>query len=259
MLPDHPGRSIGAVLSALVIVTGLVACGSGESSGRGGEKVTVFAAASLTEAFSEIGRQFERENAGTEVEFSFGASSDLAGQIDQGAPAEVFASADEVNMQKVVESGMNGDEPVAFAGNVLEIVVPIGNPAEVSSLEDLSDEDLLVAVCDVEVPCGNAASRVFSKVGLEPAIDSYEPDVRAVLTKVELGEVDAGLVYHSDVLAAGDRIQPIRIPEAFEVVNRYPIVTIKGSGGTEGATDFIDLVLSDAGRSVLKRWGFREP
>lgn len=252
------------LLAALAAVAGLAfalaACGSDDSgSGGGGGKVTVFAAASLTEAFTELGKQYEAEHDGSSVAFSFGASSDLAGQIDQGAPADVFASADEANMEKVVESGMNDGEPRNFAGNVLEIAVPKGNPAGIKNLDDFADKALKLAICDVEVPCGNAATEVFSKAGVDASIDSYEPDVKSVLTKVELGEVDAGLVYHSDVLAAGDRIDSIAIPKQFEVVNTYPIVAIKDAANPDGAQDFIDLVLSEDGQAELKKWGFREP
>lgn len=252
------------LLAALAAVAGLAfalaACGSDDSgSGGGGGKVTVFAAASLTEAFTELGKQYEAEHDGSSVAFSFGASSDLAGQIDQGAPADVFASADEANMEKVVESGMNDGEPRNFAGNVLEIAVPKGNPAGIKNLDDFADKALKLAICDVEVPCGNAATEVFSKAGVDASIDSYEPDVKSVLTKVELGEVDAGLVYHSDVLAAGDRIDSIAIPKQFEVVNTYPIVAIKDAANPDGAQDFIDLVLSEDGQAEMKKWGFREP
>ena len=127
------------------------------------------------------------------------------------------------------------------------------------NLDDFADKALKLAICDVEVPCGNAATEVFSKAGVDASIDSYEPDVKSVLTKVELGEVDAGLVYHSDVLAAGDRIDSIAIPKQFEVVNTYPIVAIKDAANPDGAQDFIDLVLSEDGQAELKKWGFREP
>lgn len=237
----------------------LAGCGSDDSeSGEGGD-VTVFAAASLTEAFTVLGQEFEREHAGLEVEFSFGASSDLAGQIDQGAPADVFASADESSMQRVVDSKMADGSPEAFAGNVLEIALPKGNPGEVRGLNDLAEGELLVAICDLEVPCGAAATEVFEKAGVQPSIDSYEPDVKSVLTKVEMGEVDAGLVYRSDVIAAGESIDSVTIPKRFEVVNTYPIVGIKGSGNPEGARQFIDFVLSEAGQAEMKKWGFREP
>ena len=134
-----------------------------------------------------------------------------------------------------------------FAGNILEIALPKGNPGEVTGLDDFAEPGLKLAVCDLEVPCGNTATQVFEKAGVDPRIDSFEPDVKSVLTKVELGEVDAGLVYHSDVLAAGDRIESIPIPNEFEVVNTYPIVAVKESSNPDGAGEFIDLVMSADG------------
>lgn len=248
---------IGALLAALVLAVGVAACG-GSGDGDGG-KVTVLAAASLTEAFTALGEQYEAAHEGSEVVFNFAASSELAAQIESGSPGDVFASADEPNMDKVVDAGMADGDPVAFAGNVLAIAVPKGNPGKVTGLDDLSSGNLKVAVCDVEVPCGNAAAGVFENAGVEPSIDSYEPDVKAVLTKVELGEVDAGLVYSSDVLAAGDEIDSIEIPDDVQVVNTYPIALVKDAGNPDGGQGFIDLVLSDAGRAELEQWGFRSP
>jgi len=253
-----PGRALALALTvALVSASGLAACGGSGNSGNG--DITVFAAASLTEAFTELGKVYERQHDGARVTFSFAASSDLAGQINNGAPADVFASADEPNMDKVVAGGDNVGEPAAFAGNVLEIAVPKGNPGKVGSLADLSGPDLKVAVCATEVPCGNAARDLFKVVGVEGAVDTYEPDVKSVLTKVELGEVDAGLVYHSDAIAAGDRIDSIRIPQAGRVVNTYPIVVVDGGDNPAGGQDFADLVLSDPGQAELEQWGFRSP
>lgn len=252
-----------ALLLTLALTLGLVACGGGsgdaEPGGSDSDDLTVFAAASLTEAFTELGKAYEADHGGAKVTFSFAASSDLAGQINAGAPADVFASADEPNMQKVVEEGSNTGKPVNFAGNVLEIAVPKGNPGKVESLADLSRKDLKVALCAPEVPCGNAAKELLRIVGVTASVDSYEPDVKSVLTKVELGEVDAGLVYHSDVLAAGDGIDSVAIPETGKVVNTYPIVVTNGGENPAGGEDFIDLVLSEQGQRELARWGFRSP
>ncbi len=250
---------VAAVLAALVFSVGIVACGGSDDSDSEGGKVTVFAAASLTEAFTNLGEQFEADHEGSEVVFSFAASSELAAQIESGAPADVFASADEPNMDKVVDAGLNDGEPQAFAGNVLAIAVPKGNPGGIKSLDDLAKKKLRVAVCDAEVPCGNAAAQVFEKAGVTPSVDSYEPDVKSVLTKVELGEVDAGLVYQSDVVASGDKIASIEIPDDVQFVNTYPIVRVKDSGNSGGAQEFIDLVLSEAGQAELTKWGFRAP
>lgn len=254
------GKQFAATLATLALAFGLFACGSSDDSGSGdGGDLNVFAAASLTEAFTNLGKQYEAEHEGVEVKFNFASSSDLATQIDQGAPADVFASADEPNMQKVVDAGMADGKPQDFASNVLEIAVPRGNPGKVTGLEDFSDKSLKLAVCDPEAPCGNAAVEVFGSAGVDAAIDSYEPDVKSVLTKVELGEVDAGLVYHSDVLAAGDKIDSIEIPEKVQYINVYPIVVIKDAGNPEGGQDFIDLVLGDQGQAELAKWGFRAP
>jgi molybdate transport system substrate-binding protein len=249
-----------AIAGALILAIGVVACGSSDDSDSGDSgDLTVFAAASLTEAFTNLGKQYEAEHDGAKVKFNFASSSDLAAQIDQGAPADVFASADEPNMQKVVDADMADGDPQAFAGNVLEIAVPKGNPGKITGIDDFSDKDLKLAICDLEAPCGNAATEVFDKAGVDASIDTYEPDVKSVLTKVELGEVDAGLVYHSDVLAAGDKIDSIKIPQADQVINTYPIVVVKDAGNPEGGQDFIDLVLSDDGQAELAKWGFRAP
>lgn len=247
---------VGVGALATVLALSMAACGSGDSDRA---EVTVFAAASLTEAFTGLGRQFEAENDGATVAFSFAASSDLAGQIDHGAPADVLASADQPNMAKVVEAGLNAGQPRTFAGNVLEIALPPGDPGEITGLTDFAKPDLKFAVCAPGVPCGNAASEVFEKAGVEPQVDSYEPNVKSVLTKVELGEVDAGLVYHSDVLAAGERIESIPIPKRFEVVNTYPIVLVGDASNPDGGREFIELVSSEYGQAELERWGFRKP
>lgn len=246
-----------AAVATSALAVGVSACGSDDSGD--GSKVTVFAAASLTEAFTALGKQLEAEHEGTDVEFSFGASSELAGQIEQGAPADVFASADEPNMKKVTEAGFNDGDPQNFIGNVLEIALPPDNPGKVTGIEDFARPDLKLAVCDLEVPCGNAASQVFEKAGVEAKIDSFEPDVKSVLTKVELGEVDAGLIYHSDVLASGERIDSIPISPRYEVVNTYPIVVVKDAPNAEGGREFVDLVLSEKGAAELWKWGFRKP
>lgn len=255
---DRAGRLTAGFLAVLLISFGLSACGGG-SADSGSDDLTVFAAASLTEAFTELGKVYEREHDGAKVTFSFAASSDLAGQVNAGAPADVFASADESNMVKVTEEGMNADEPVDFAGNVLKIAVPKGNPAGIASLADFADRKLKFAVCAPEVPCGNAARRLFELDGVTASIDTFEPDVKSVLTKVELGEVDAGLVYSSDVLAAGGKVDSVEIQDAGRVVNTYPIVLLKGGGNLDGGSDFIDLVTGSRGRAELERWGFLSP
>lgn len=239
---------------------GLVACGDGSNSGESASgNVTVFAAASLTEAFTELVTVYEDQHEGSKVTFSFAGSSDLAAQINSGAPADVFASADEPNMQLVVDEGGVEGEPVNFVSNVLEIAMPKGNPGGLEDLLDLARKDLKVAICAPEVPCGAAATTLFEETGVDGSIDTFEPDVKSVLTKVELGEVDAGLVYHSDVVAAGDRIDSIVIPEAVKAINTYPIALLAEGKNQDGGQAFIDLVLRDAGQVELRKAGFRGP
>lgn len=253
-----PKAVLAAVAVALMLALGLSACGGGTDDSADG-KITVFAAASLTEAFTDLGKAYENEHEGSEVVFSFAASSELAAQVNSGAPADVFASADEPNMKSVVDEDMVEGKPANFASNVLEIATPKGNPGGVKSLSDLSEKDLKVAVCAPEVPCGNAAKTLFDKTGVKGSIDTYEPDVKSVLTKVELGEVDAGLVYHSDVVVAAGKIDSIEVPGADLAVNTYPIALLKDGDNQTGGGEFIDLVLSKTGRAELEKRGFRGP
>lgn len=253
-------RFVALLAFGLLTVGGLAACGGdGQSDDSSSGKVTVLAAASLTEAFEELGAVYEARNPGSEVLFSFAASSELAAQVNSGAPADVFASADEANMQSVVDQGMLEGDPVNFASNVLEIAVPAGNPGEIQGIDDFSKGDLTLAVCAPEVPCGAASALLLEKAGVEPSIDTFEPDVKSVLTKIELDEVDAGLIYHSDVLAAGDSIESFEVPEAELAINTYPIALLAGGDNPTGGKAFIDLVLSRTGQAELGKAGFRRP
>lgn len=234
-------RGIGAG-AAILMLAGCTTPGPVESGGT----VTVFAAASLTGAFDEIAGDFEAANPGVDVVLNFGGSASLANQIAEGAPADVFASAAGASA-----AGADGE---IFATNVLEIAVPVGNPGAVAGIEDFANPDLTLAICAVEVPCGAAAQHVFDAAGMTAAPDTLEQDVKAVLTKVVLGEVDAGLVYRTDVLAARADVDGIDFPEAAAAVNRYPIVAF-----TEPGAAFADWVLSDAGQAVLARAGFGAP
>lgn len=254
--------------AAAVIVLTAAACGggsteaSGEASDAGGgapaEEITlqVFAAASLQEPFEELGAQFEEEHEGVSVEFNFAGSSTLVEQIQQGAPADVFASADTNNMTKLVDSDLQGAEPVDFTTNTLMIAVPAGNPAGVTGLEDLTAEDLNLVVCAPEVPCGAATETVEQAAGLEFSPVSEEQSVTDVLNKVTTGEADAGLVYVTDVQKAGDAVEGIDFPEAQEAVNTYPIVTVVGSAHPEHAQEFVDLVTGEQGQELLVGYGF---
>jgi molybdate transport system substrate-binding protein len=232
---------------------------SGSAGGSGGDVLTVYAASSLTAPFTELGKQFEAENPGVSVELSFAGSSDLVAQIQEGAPADVFASADQANMAKLTADDLAASEPVPFATNTLEIVVPADNPAGIRSLADLESPEVQLVVCAPEVPCGAAAQRVarFAGVTLTPV--SEEQKVTDVLAKVSSGEADAGLVYVTDVRAAGDAVLGIKVPQAKLWPNLYPIATVAGSDQAELAQEFVDLVESKAGQAVLRRDGFGPP
>lgn len=232
--------------------------GAGSGTGSVTGTVTVLAAASLTESFTTLGRRFERDHPGTRVVFSFGPSSGLAQQVVQGAPADVFASASPTNMQQVVDAGAAGS-PRDFARNVLEIAVPPANPAGISSLTDLARPDVKVALCQPQVPCGVVAAQVLHDAGVAVRPVTQETDVKAVLSKVALGEVDAGLVYATDVRAAKDAVRGVPIPAAVNHSTTYPIATLDAAPNPAGAQAFVALVLSDAGRAALTDAGFERP
>jgi molybdate transport system substrate-binding protein len=255
------------VLPAFLALVALTACGSssgGSTTAPGGSDdskltgtLTVFAAASLTDVFTRLGDRLTADNPALEVQFNFAGSSGLATQIVQGAPADVFASANEVQMTVVTDAELPAQDPEVFTRNVLQIAVPAGNPAGITGLEDFGREELTLAVCAPDVPCGAAAEQVFGAAGVTAAPDTLEEDVRAALTKVELGEVDAALVYASDVASAGDAVEGIEFPEAEDAVNDYPICVLTDAPNPEAAQAFVDLVLSDGGQSALEAAGFR--
>jgi len=221
--------------------------------------LNVFAAASLTDVFDELGKRLEKANPGLDVVFNFAGSSALATQLTQGAPADVFASANETQMAVVTDAGLQADDPTIFTENVLEIAVPKGNPAHVTGLADFGNPDLTLAVCAPDVPCGAAAKKVFEAARVKALPDTEEEDVKAALTKVQLGEVDAALVYATDVLAAGSRVEGIEFPEAEQAINKYPICTLKAAPDPDAAKAFVDLVSSDEGQKALADAGFRAP
>lgn len=220
--------------------------------------LTVFAAASLAEAFDEIAVGFESRHPHVDVVVNSGGSGALAQQIVAGAPADVFASAAEPPMQEVVDAGL-AESPIAFATNTLELVVPAGNPAGVTGLDDLGRPELRVALCDPSVPCGAAAAELFEQAGIAAAPDTLESDVKAVLTKVVLGEVDAALVYRTDVVAAGGAVEGIEVPGAASVVNHYPIASMTDAASPDVAADFVAFVTGADGRDVLDVAGFGAP
>jgi len=260
-----PARIVCAIAGLLLTVT---ACGDsdaddadGTGGGGGGVSgdVVVFAASSLTEAFTQIADDFGEANPDATVTFNFAASSALAAQIASGAPADVFASASTTTMAKVTDAGDAAAEPIVFVRNRLEIAVPADNPGDVTGLADFADTDLTIALCDEQVPCGAAAVTAFEAAGITPEPDTLEQDVKAALSKVELGEVDAALVYRTDVIASGDKVKGIEFPEAEQAINDYPIVVLKAAPNTEGAQAFLDYVRSEDGQQVLADAGFESP
>ncbi|MFD5453293.1 molybdate ABC transporter substrate-binding protein [Streptomyces sp. NPDC127100] len=258
----------GAGLAALLVLSacssssdpdsGFAAAGSSSSAEISGQ-VTVFAAASLKESFTELGEMFEKKHPGTEVTFNFGGSDTLAASITSGAPADVFASASPRTMATVTDAGDAAGAPTTFVRNQLEIATLPGNPDRISSLEDLTRPGLKVVLCDRTVPCGAAAQKALAKSGLKLTPASYEQDVKSALTKVELKEADAAVVYRTDVRAAGDKVEGVNFPESAEAVNDYPIALLDQARNAEAGKAFIELVKSAEGRKVLTEAGFRTP
>jgi molybdate transport system substrate-binding protein len=250
-----------AVVAAALLATSLAGCGSDDDKGDAAadKTLTVYAAASLTGTFTDLGKKFEAEHPGVKVTFSFGGSSDLVSQITEGAPADVFASADTKNMDKLTAADLEGENPENFASNTLEIVTPPDNPAKIASFADLARKGVDLVICAPEVPCGSAAQTVATGAGIALKPVSEEQSVKDVLAKVSAGEADAGLVYVTDVKAAGDSVLGITFPESASAVNVYPITTIKDSDSSELATQFVQLVLSSEGQAVLAAAGFAQP
>ena len=242
--------------AALLLVAG---CGdeSGGSSGAAApSEIKVFAAASLTAAFTELGQQYTSANGGTKVTFNFAGSQALATQIQQAAPADVFASADLANMDKVKDLVGTSQN---FASNLLAIVVEEGNPKGVKGLDDLARPDLKVVLAAPDVPAGKYAAEILGKAGVAVKPVSQEDNVKAVVTKVSLGEADAGIVYVTDITAGGAKVEGVDIPREQNVLATYPIATVKASRAPDEAQAFMDLVLSAEGQQVLKQYGFLPP
>ncbi|MFC9436976.1 molybdate ABC transporter substrate-binding protein [Nocardia sp. NPDC057030] len=257
-------RSLSAAAIAGVTALTLVGCGSDNPAAPAGADkiggtVTVFAAASLTETFTELGKQFEAAHPGVKVVYSFGASSALAEQINQGAPADVFASAAPKNMRQVQDKGEVTGAPFTFVRNRLEIAVPKGNPARITGLADFGKSEPKIALCAEQVPCGAAAKTVFEAAGVTPRPDTREADVKAVLTKVKLGEVDAALVYRTDVLSAGAQVAGIDFPEAAKAINDYPVAPLTHAPNPAAAAAFVDFIKSDQAKTVFAEAGFDAP
>jgi molybdate transport system substrate-binding protein len=259
---------------SIAVAAGLAVCAlagcssSGSSSGAtpsasssassSSGAITVFAAASLTGTFTQLGKQFEAAHPGDKVTFSFGPSSGLAEQITSGAPADVFASAATANMDQVVKAG-DASNPQNFAKNIMEVAVPPSNPANVKSVNNLAKSSVKVALCQPQVPCGVVAAEVFKNAGITVKPVTLEADVKSVLTQVELGSVDAGMVYVTDVQAAGPKVKGVKISADDNASTLYPIATISKSSHQSEAQAFVNYVLSPAGQQVLAAAGFEAP
>ncbi len=251
-------------MAATAMVLLLAGCAGEAGDGRSAPPVeqrtlTVFAAASLTEVFTELEQRFEEVHPGVDVVFNFGASSDLAQQIVNGGPADLFAAANTATMQTVVDAGLVEGEPTVFATNVLQIVTAPGNPKGITSFADLARPDLQVVVCAPQVPCGAAVEKIEQAAGVTLSPVSEEPDVKSTLGKVTTGNADAGLVYATDVGAAGDDVQGVEFPEAAQAVNDYPIAMIADASAADLGRAFQEFVTGSEGRAVLGSAGFGSP
>jgi molybdate transport system substrate-binding protein len=255
------------LLCSVAVVACLLAAACGDAAATltadaptGGAAVsgdlTVFAAASLTEAFTQIGEDFTAANPDAEVTFNFAASSALVQQIIEGAPADVYASADEANMAKLTDAGLAGGPPEAFAENALQVIVQPGNPKGIEGLADLARSGVVLVTCAPEVPIGRYAAEALARAGVRATVVSFEENVQGIVTKVTLGEADAGIVYATDVLAAGPAAEGVEIPPEHNVVATYPIATTAAAPNPRGAEAFVAQVLSAEGQAVLESFGF---
>lgn len=256
-------------LGLLVVAAGCGGAGDDASSGASNASgapgndnagtVRVFAAASLTDAYGDIAAAFETEHPGVTVELNLAGSSALVNQIVEGSPADVVATADERTMGRLVEDRLLGAPPRIVAENALELVVPAGNPGDVTALADLADDDLLVGVCAPDVPCGALAERALVPAGVVAAPDTEEPNVRALLTKLTSGDLDLGLVYRSDVVAAGDDVERIDVPGLDAVTTSYPVAPVADGDNPAAAEALVDFIAGPEGRRILADHGFTVP
>jgi molybdate transport system substrate-binding protein len=235
---------------ALVALLASSACGSDHKAASARASVTVFAAASLTESFGDLQVALDASDPGLSITYSFGGSGSLVTQVQQGAPADVVATADPASMTKLV------DAPTTFARNKLEILVAPGNPMHINTLADLARIDVLVVLGEDTVPAGKYAAQVLSSAGVEVDPVSKEPDVKSAVSKVTSGEADATVVYVTDVRAAGSKAEGVEIPDAQNVVAEYPIAIVKGSPHRDAAAAFVDAVVKGRGQAVLHEHGF---
>lgn len=245
------------LLTVIGLAVGLTSVSCSGEAATDNSQLTVFAASSLTETFTELESAFEADHPGVDVVISFGSSGTLTEQITAGAPADVVATADDTSMGVVADAQLLAGDPLPFASNTMVIATPPNNPAGVESVADLASVDFVM--CDPSAPCGAAAERILSRLPTAPQPRSLEPDVKSVLTKVTLDEVDAGLVYVTDAIAAGDAVDTVAIPADVNVINAYYIATVKDAPSPDLAADWISLVNSQAGQSVLEEAGFGPP
>ena len=243
---------------ALVPLIFLAACSSSSESQQR-TTLNVYAAASLATPFAYAGLAYEKEHPGVKVQFNLGSSSDLARFIQEGAPADVFASADITNMNKVESQDLLDSQSFIFATTYLEIIVEKGNPLKISSLQDLTDPDLIFVTTNPEVPIGKYTTTVLKKAGVAITPDSFESNVKGIMLKVASGEADAGIVYHSEVIASDGQVQGVKIPTEFNIEAEFPIGIIKNSANKKEAQGFIDYLLSPEGQSLLTQYGFQTP
>lgn len=256
------GRLLVGVCAAAVAVL-LAACSSSpnhaSASGKPSGSLVVFAATSLTDAFNKIGAGFEKANPGVTVKFNYNGSSSLATSINQGAPADVFASAAPANMKTVTDAGDASGTPQTFTRNTAEIMVGKGNPEDITSVKSLASSKIKVVVCAPEVPCGALAEDVFKNAGVTVKPVSEETNVGGVVTKVTLGEADAGIVYVTDVKENQSKASGVPIPADQNEITKYPIVQVKGAPNATAAKAFISYVLGSDGQKVLASFGFMPP
>jgi molybdate transport system substrate-binding protein len=257
-------------LAAIGAASALLLTGCGGSSGGSSapasasatpqaQTLTVLAAASLTETFNALGKQFETDHPGVSVKFDYAGSSDLAQQIVNGAPADAFAAASDATMKTVTDAGFTAATPVTFARNVLQIATSPGNPKGVATFADLAKSDVKVVVCAPQVPCGAAAQKIERSTGITLKPVSEEADVKSVLSKVQTGDADAGLVYVTDINSVGNKVQGVNFPEASKASTNYPIAVLKNAPATDLANQFVTMVTGESGQKALEQAGFAKP
>ena len=247
-----------ALVIALAPISFFTACSSSSHS-PSPTILEVYAASSLATPFAYAGLAYEKAHPGVKVEFNLGASSDLARFVQEGAPADVFASADVTNMDKVETQDLLDSQSVIFATNYLEIIVEKGNPLDISSLQDLENPDLIFVTTSPDVPIGKYTAEVLKKVGVSIQPDSLESNVKGIMLKVASGEADAGIVYHSEVIASDGQVEGVEIPTDLNIVAKYPIGIIKNSANQKQAQGFVDFLLSPEGQALLTQYGFGLP